>query len=653
MDVAHLVYPGEIAPITDQAVEENPMTEPTRPVAVMSAVLLVSSACGAPASPPSSVASAMAPAGSAQTVEQQEAAVSENPMKEAYFGETHVHTSFSLDAYIGGARLTPDAAYRFAKGETVTLNGREHNIVKPLDFAAVTDHAEYVGEMYSTQVEGAAGHDQQKLVELRGLKTFAEQEKWFLKEVVANQRSANPEHPSFYVGPETTRSAWQEVIIKAARDHYAPGRFTTLVGFEWTSAPMGGNMHRNVLFRDMVVPDLPLTSIDTNDEEKLWAWMAQQEAAGSKLFAIPHNSNASKGLMFEPLDNSGKTIDAAYARNRSNWEPLIEMMQIKANSEVVATLWPADEFADFENGASLQRFNERTFKKENFVRWAVTKGLDYEARLGANPYKLGFVGGTDSHNGTPSDVVEDNYVGSHGGADQSVERRRQGDISGWISVRESNPGSVTGVWATRNTRGAIWDAMKARETFVTSGSRIRVRFFGGTRLTANPTDAAALVKEGYASDVPMGGTLQALTGAPTFTVHAMKDPDGANLDRIQIIKGWVDAKGEPQDRIIEVVWSGDRKPGAGGKLPPVGNTVDLKTAKYANTIGSAQLMGSWTDPEFDPKQHALYYVRVLEIPTPRWTTYDAVRNNLPLLKDVPATIQERAWTSPIWYSPGQ
>ncbi len=593
---------------------------------------------------------AVADAPGEPTLAGRDAGVPENSLKNAYFGETHVHTSYSLDAYIGGARLTPDDAYRFAKGEDVVLNGQRHNIIKPLDFAAVTDHAEFLGEMYSTQVEGAAGYDNDMLVELRGLKTFEEQEAWFTKYVVSNMRSAEPGHPPFYAGPQTTKSAWQ-VLQLAADEHYEPGRFTTFYAFEWSATQQGGNMHRNVIFRDAVVPELPLSAIDTYDEEKLWDWMADAEKNGSTLLAIPHNSNASKGIMFEPVDNAGSPIDAAYAQRRSKWEPLIEMMQIKANSEVVASLWPADEFANFENGESLQVNNGRTFRRESFVRWAVTKGLAYERDLGANPYALGFVGGTDSHNGTPSDVVEDNYAGSHGGADNSVARRREGDITGWIAARESNPGAITGVWATKNTRAALWDAMRARETFATSGTRIRPRFFCGFGLTPNPADPLALVREGYAGGVPMGGSLTVGASALTCTVHASKDPDGANLDRIQIIKGWADAGGEPQESIIDVVWSGNRTPGPDGKLPPVGNTVDPGSATYTNDIGSAQLMGSWTDNDFDPAQHALYYARVLEIPTPRWTTYDAVRDGLPLLDNVPATVQERAWTSPVWYAP--
>lgn len=579
-----------------------------------------------------------------------EFAVPENPLKSAYFGETHVHTSFSLDAYIGGARLAPVDAYRFARGEAVSVNNVQHSIGRPLDFAAVSDHAEFLGEMLSTQYPDAPGHYQDALVELRGLNHIDTQRAWFLKYVVENNRSGAPEHPPFFAGPETTISAWKDVIVAAAEAHYDPGTFTTFIAFEWTSAPGGGNMHRNVIFRDTVVPDQPLSALVTVDEEKLWAWMAEQEANGSTLLAIPHNSNGSKGMMFEPVDNAGNPLTREYAETRAKWEPLIEMMQIKGNSEVVASLWPADEFADFENAESLATYSERTFRKENFVRWAVTKGLDYEAKLGANPWKLGFIGGTDNHNGLPSDLNEATYIGSHGVADGAVEQRREGEIDGWVKGPEANPGSVAGVWATRNTRGAIFDAMQARETFVTSGPRIKPRFFGGAGLAATD-DPVRMVMDGYANGVPMGGTLRAFDTAPTFTVQATMDSDGARLDRIQIVKGWVGGDGEPQERIVDVAWSDGRVPEPDGALPAVGSTVDLATATYTNTIGAPELIGHWTDGDFDPEAHAVYYARVIEIPTPRWTTYDAVRNGLPLLDGVPATIQERAWTSPIWYTP--
>ena len=533
----------------------------------------------------------------------------------------------------------------------MVVNGAKHNIVKPLDFCAVTDHAEFIGEMYSTQVPGAKGHDNEQLVELRSLTKFEEQEAWFVKYVVTPNRSGSSKHPPFYAGPETTRSAWQ-LMIKAAVDHYDPGEFSTIVGYEWTSAPNGGNMHRNVLFRDLNVPDQPFSALDSNDEEKLWDWMEQQEKEGRSLLAIPHNSNASKGMMFEPVDNAGAPIDRDYAERRSHFEPLIEMMQIKGNSEVHRKFWPADEFADFENSDSIQNSSGREFKKEFFVRAAITKGLVYDKDLGANPYKLGFVGGTDSHNGTPSDVVEDNYQGSHGGADGPIERRLTKDITGWIDGKDSNPGSITGVWAPKNTRGAIYDALRTRETFATSGTRIRPRFFGGSDLPANPADAITLVKLGYEKGSSMGSTLNKLDKAPTFYVHATKDPDGANLDRIQIIKGWVSKDGKPMERIYDIVVSDKRKINAEGRCTTaVGNTVDITTAAYKNSIGAIELMSSWTDPDFDPSLHALYYTRTLEIPTPRWSTYDAVQFGVAPPKDTPSTIQERAWSSPIWYKP--
>ena len=600
-------------------------------------------ACGRPAGEPS--ASAAAPAN-----EQLAGTIAEHSLKEAYFGEQHLHTAYSLDAYLGGTRLTPTDAYRFARGETVTVNGQSVTIDRPLDWAAVTDHAEYLGEMYSTLVEGAPGHDQERLVELRSITSYEERERWFLEYVQKPNRGTTPQHAPFYAGPATTEGGWQ-VAIAAAKEHYQPGRFTTLIAFEWSGAPKGGNLHRNVFFRDTLVPPAPMGYAEINREDGLWAWMAGLEQQGMQVLAIPHNSNASKGMMFPAEDASGRPIDSAYARTRSHFEPLIEMMQIKGNSEVHRRFWAADEFADFENANSLADYSGRSMRKENFVRAGVIQGLVQARALGVNPFQYGFVGGTDSHNGTPSNVAEDNFqIGSHGSADETAERRRTSEIGGWIKGKDLNPGALTGVWAPRNTREDIWDAMKARETFATSGPRIKVRFFGGANLP-EPVDPVTLVRQGYEVGLPMGRVLPAGTTPPRFTVHAMKDPDGANLDRIQIIKGWVDAKGLPHERIVDVVWSGDRKPGADGRLPPVGSTVDLATATYANTIGSPELLGSWTDDRFDPAEHALYYVRVLQIPTPRWSTYDAVRAGLPLLKDVPATVQERAWTSPIWYTP--
>ncbi|WP_108839124.1 DUF3604 domain-containing protein [Tateyamaria sp. Alg231-49] len=573
-----------------------------------------------------------------------------NPLRDAYFGETHLHTAFSLDAYIGGTRLMPADSLAYARGEAVTLpDGSIVQHKRPLDFAAVTDHAEYLGEMYSTMFEDAPGHDDKDLVALRGLESLEDRQDWFIKYVVSSNRSATPQHPPFYAGPATARSAWQ-VIIEAAEEANEPGVFTALIGFEWSAAPNGANLHRNVLFRDSNVPSIVPSYIDINEEENLWAWMKEQEAEGRHLFAIPHNSNASKGRMFPDIDSFGDAMDLEYARTRQAYEPLIEMMQVKGNSEVHRKFWAADEFAGFENADSIQKNSGRIFRQRDFVRGGLVDGIGYEFALGVNPFKYGFIGGTDNHNGLMSEVAEDEFIGAHGPEDGSVERRRTGSVAGWIDGQDLSIGSLAGVWAIDNTRAAIWDAMKRRETFASSGPRIKVRMFGGVDLST-PTDPVQMAQEGYLLGTHMGGNLKPAGAPPMFTVYAEKDALGANLDRIQIIKGWVDEYGDANEKIIDVVWAGDREidPDT-GKLPAVGNTVDLTTALYTNDIGAPMLMGSWTDTDFNPQSKAFYYARALEIPTPRWTTYDAVRNGLPLLENVPATIQERAWGSPIWYS---
>ena len=588
----------------------------------------------------------------ADRIKQMEKDAPTNPLKNAYFGETHLHTSFSLDAYIGGNRMLPSDSYRFAKGDEMMMNGKKHKLERPLDFAAVTDHAEYIGEMYANQFSQAKGHNQEELKALRSLTKYEDQIKWFVKYVVMNNRGTVPKHTPFFPGEESVKSAWA-LNAEAAQENYEPGKFTTFAAFEWSAAPTGGNLHRNVIFRDMVIPELPVSYTDINREEGLWKWMAEQEKKGSKLFAIPHNSNASKGMMFNPNDSTGKPITLEYAQTRNHFERLIEMMQTKGNSEVHRNFWAADEFSDFENADSMANFSKRKFEKKNFVRWGSIEGLKYTQTLGVNPYKVGYCGGTDSHNGAMSDVAEDKFIGAHGAADATVEKRRKGQVPEWLNARDQSIGSITGVWAEKNTRGAIWDAMYNKETYVTSGPRIQVRLFAGVNLKANQTDIVEMVKDGYANGVPMGGTVVGATKSPVINVWAIKDADEANLDRIQVIKGWVDAKGEQHEKIINVAWSDNRKLGADGKLPSVGNTVDLKTAKFTNTIGAETLMGTFVDTEFDATLPTLYYARVIDIPTPRWTTYDAVRNNLPLLEDVASTIQERAWSSPIWFVPTQ
>jgi|LGVF01.1.fsa_nt_gb hypothetical protein len=589
-------------------------------------------------------------AGKAERIKQMEKDAPSNPLKNAYFGETHLHTSFSLDAYIGGNRMLPSDSYRFAKGEEMMMNGSKNKLHRPLDFAAVTDHAEYIGEMYANQFVQAEGHDQEELKTLRSLTKFEDQIKWFVKYVVMNNRGAVPKHTPFFPGEESVKSAWT-LNAEAAQKHYEPGKFTTFAAFEWSAAPQGGNLHRNVIFRDMVIPELPVSYTDINREEGLWEWMAQQEKKGSTLLAIPHNSNASKGMMFNPNDSKGNPITSEYAQLRNHFERLIEMMQTKGNSEVHRKFWPADEFSDFENADSMSKFSKREFEKRNFVRAAIIEGMKYTQTLGTNPYKYGFVGGTDNHNGATGDVAEDKFIGSHGAADGTAEMRRKGQVPEWLDAKDQSIGALTGVWAEKNTRGAIWDAMYNKETYVTSGPRIQVRLFAGENLMQNPKDVNEMAKDGYANGVPMGGTVVGAKNPPVINVWAIKDSEEANLDRIQVIKGWVDKEGKQHEKIINVAWSDNRKLGADGKLPPVGNTVDLKTAKFTNDIGAVDLMGTFVDSEFDATLPTLYYARVIDIPTPRWTTYDAVRNNLPLLEDVPSTIQERAWSSPIWFMP--
>jgi hypothetical protein len=577
----------------------------------------------------------------------------QNPLRSVYFGETHMHTAYSLDAYLGGTRQTPADAYRAAKGETVVVNGQPHSMRRPLDFAAVTDHVEYLGEMYAALNPGTPGHDNPIIQQLIKLTDPDERQSWFMKYVISNSRSATPKRTDFYPGADVVRSGWKNTIA-AAEQHYQPGVFSTLIAFEWTFVRKGGNLHRNILFRDGTVPELPMSRYDLANEEQLWGWLAQQEKAGVKSIAVPHNSNASKGLMFSETNSAGAPIDKAYAELRAHFERAIEMMQVKGNSEVNRKFWLADEFADYENADSIARFSGRVPMKENYVRYGVVKGLAHKQSLGVNPYKLGFVGGTDSHNGLMGDTAEDNFVGAHGLVDATPQVRQATEVGGWIDSSEQTPGSLTGAWATSNTREAIWDAIYNRETFATSGSRIAVRLFGGWNYADDLHTRPDVLKRAYKQGVPMGANMKPAgtrDGAPRFLVMASKDALGANLDRIQIIKGWVDAQGVTHDKVFDVAWSGERQVAENGKLPSVGNTVDVRTATYRNTIGDAQLATVWQDPEFDPTIAALYYARVLEIPTPRWTTYDAVRAGLPLLDNVPATIAERAWSSPIWYGP--
>jgi hypothetical protein len=576
-----------------------------------------------------------------------------NPDNNVYFGDVHVHTGWSFDAFTNGSQTTPMDAYAWAQGKVITgSGGPDMQIKTPLDFYMVADHAEYMG------VFNQMANPDSPLSKTELAKAVTSPDTNVRMQAFAGvlrDMSAGKSDPQLS-DPALARTVWAE-IIKAADANYLPGKFTTFAGFEWTSNPQKRNLHRVVVFRDTKkLPDLVLSALESEDPEVLWKWMEDQRAKGSTLFAIPHNGNASDGRMFEKVKFDGKPIDAAYNKTRAANEPLYEITQIKGTSETHPDLSPNDEFAGFEQwDYTLSADYERPkHRRGSFARQALLDGMSQAAAGAGNPFKYGIIGDTDTHNAAASHE-ENNYTGKFGFENNPMERLSgiPGAPAGQIQqIQEFSSAGLAGVWAPENTREAIFDAMQRKETFGTSGPMIKVRFFGSFDYAADDVNKSDFVKAAYAKGVPMGGDLKAGTGkAPTFLLMAIKDPKSGNLDRMQIVKGWLDATGKQHEKIFDVAWSGDRKIGADGNLPPVGNTVDVKTATYTNSIGAAQLSASWTDPEFKPGEQAFYYARVLEIPTPRWNTYDAVRTGLPPLTTVPATLQERAWSSPIWYKP--
>ena len=609
---------------------------------------LALAACSKQAPPAAPAAASAAPAAPAAAL------LPPNPENNAYFGDVHVHTGWSFDALTNGSKTTPTDAYAWAQGKAITgSGGPDMKLTVPLDFYMVADHAEYMGvfNQMSNPDNPISKTELAKGVTSPDANTRIQTFAGILRDMSEGKRDPQLSDPVL------ARSVWAE-IIKAADANYVPGKFTTFAGFEWTSNPQKRNLHRVVVFRDTKhLPDLVLSALDSDDPEVLWKWMDDQRAKGSTLFAIPHNANASDGLMFDMVKRDGKPIDAAYNKTRAANEPLYEITQIKGTSETHPDLSPKDEFAAFEQwdytlSADFERPKRR---KGSFIRQALLDGMSQAARGAGDPFKYGFIGDTDTHNAAASHE-EYNFTGKFAFENNAKERLTgvPGSPAGQIQqIQEFSSGGLAGVWAPQNTREAIWDAMQRKETFGTSGPMMKVRFFGGFDFAAGDVGKPDFLKLAYAKGVPMGGDLKKGAGkAPTFLVVALKDPKSGNLDRVQIVKGWLDAAGKQHEKIYDVAWSGDRKIGANGKLPPVGNTVDVKTATYTNTIGAAQLATGWTDPDFKPGERAFYYARVLEIPTPRWNTYDAARLNMPPLTKVPATIQERAWSSPIWYTPG-
>jgi hypothetical protein len=588
--------------------------------------------------------------------------------QQVYWGDTHLHTSNSLDAFAFGNRLGSEAALRFARGERVTSStGIPAQLDRPLDFLVIADHSDSLGStrrLYEMPPEQVADPVLRHWQEL--MKQGPRQSQRIIGELMA--LAANGAIPKAYYelgSVESTRGIWHEHTAIVER-YNEPGKFTAFMGFEYGLQPNGNNLHRVVIFRDgkdKADKVLPFSSqIAGANIGKLWDYMDRYEQeTGGRTLAIPHNSNVSNGLMFELVGPEGGPMTADYARRRAAREPLVEATQIKGDSEAHPFLSPNDEFAGYGvAGWELGNLPLNTAKQNwmfagEYVREALKRGLEIEARTGVNPYQLGMIGSTDSHTSLAT-ADDSNFYGKHPGnepqagrADEKMELGGTLSRVGWNFLASG----YAAVWATANTREALFDAMMRREVYATTGPRMRVRLFGGWDFAKRDLKGD-WVRAGYGRGVPMGGELRQKAGrAPSFIVSALKDPMGANLDRVQVVKGWVDAGGQTHEKVYDVVWSDmkKRKVAANGKVPAVGNTVDEVRATYANTIGAAELTTVWRDPEFDPAQRAFYYVRVIEIPTPRWVLYDALRYGATLGKDVVKVHQERAYTSPIWYKP--
>ena len=583
-----------------------------------------------------------------------------------YFGDTHFHTELSFDAGLVGTSLDVHDGFRMARGETVISNtGQRVQLIRPLDFLFVTDHAEMIGLAQAIRESnpllladpwGAWVHERFNSGPEGRMEAFAD---------IIQQATVKGINP--FGSDELTNAVWQN-FVKIADQYNQPGVFSAMTGYEWTSTPKGDNLHRVVLFRDgaaITSQTAPFSMFDSDDPEGLWDYLASYEArTGGGAFAIPHNGNTSNGLMFNDKEFNGKRMTREYAAKRVRWEPIIEVTQIKGDGEAHPKLSPEDEFADYENwdvsNLAGSAPKEDWMLQYEYGRSALKLGLKLGDKLGVNPYKFGLTGATDTHTALATSR-EENYFGKYQHTEPSPTRHNRdvipaNDPALRILTSQEVASGLTAVWARENTRVELFNAMKRKEVYATTGTRIRVRVFGGWDFASDEVFRPDFVAQGYRRGVPMGGDLRnpPKGAAPTFMIRSLRDPDGANLDRVQIIKGWLDDKGESHERIYDVAVSDGREIGEDGRArEPVGNTVDIEKASFTNTIGSTTLAAVWSDPEFDPDVSAFYYVRVLEIPTPRWTTYDAAFYGIPLPDTVPAAIQDRAYTSPIWYTPGQ
>ncbi|MDJ0956536.1 MAG: DUF3604 domain-containing protein [Arenicellales bacterium] len=587
-----------------------------------------------------------------------------------YWGDTHLHTSLSMDAGAFGNRLGLEEAYQFARGdEVVATTGIPVKLSRPLDWLVISDHSDNMG-FFPDLFAGK----QHILADPTGKEWYdriqaGEGVSVALELIGKFSQGEFPERLMYTPDSDPYKAVWQETI-EAAEKYNDPGKFTTFIGSEWTSLIKGNNMHRVVIHRDgadkasQTVPYTTTPPLGSPNPRDLWKWMTNyEEKTGGDVLAIAHNGNLANGIMF-PLEAQwdGTVLDEEYVTQRAKWEPVYEITQIKGDGEAHPFLSPDDEFADYEQwdvgNLDLSQAKTNDMLAGEYAREALKRGLEIEARLGTNPYKFGHIGSTDSHTSL-STAEEDNFFGKHTGYEPSPHRMehvmmespdKKLRLDGWQLVASG----LAAVWATENTREAIFDAIARKEVYGTTGSRMLVRFFGGWEFTDQDVNSRSPAFTGYRKGVPMGGDLlPAPDGAkaPTFMVYALRDPIGANLDRIQIVKGWMDADGKTHEKVYNVAWSGGREIGADGKLPKVGNTVDVENANWTNTIGASELTTVWTDPDFDPALSAVYYARVIEIPTPRWSTYDAFRFGIPIPEGAPTSTQERAYTSPIWYTP--
>ncbi len=580
-----------------------------------------------------------------------------------FWGDTHLHTAVSVDAGTMNT-IGQEDAYRFARGEEITTtHGLRARLSRPLDFLVISDHAEMYGLMPRLLKGDREILSQSKGKEWYGGLKSGDAEKTFAiaMEIVASLAKKDPPIKA----DKIVRDAWREYTALADR-YNEPGRFTALIGYEYTTRG-GYNLHRNVIFRgnaSIANQTIPFSQFDSQNPEDLWRSLAAfEQDTGAEVLAIPHNGNLSNGRMFSIETNDGKPLTREIAELRARMEPLVEVTQIKGDGEAHPMLSPNDEFADYEtwDKSNLNGTEAKTPEmiQYEYAREALKTGLKLESTLGVNPFKFGMIGSTDSHTSMAT-AAEENFFGKHSGVEPAPHRWKhvvieaptpEFTIMGWQQAASG----YAAVWATENTREAIFDAMKRKETYATTGSRMIVRFFGGWDFDESDTRTRLPAQSGYAKGVPMGGDLSAapVGKAPTFLVAAAKDPYSGNLDRIQIVKGWLDANGKTHEKVHDVIWSDERKPGPDGKLPRVGNTVNVANATWSNSVGSPELIGVWQDPDFDPNVNAFYYARVIEIPTPRWTAYEALRFKLNLPDEVPMTTQERAYTSPIWYAPNK